>query len=76
MRNLFTSAQWEFTEEPGVIVLRLHSTPARLTLDRIRSCGFRLDEQRKAFVRKNNQNGRDAANYLGQQLQEDYDGRH
>jgi hypothetical protein len=71
MRNLFTSTQWEFSEEPGVIVLRLHSTPARLTLDRIRSCGFRLDGQRKAFVRKADANGRHAAEYLRKQLEED-----
>ena len=70
MRNLFTSEQFTFSEEPGVIVLRLNLTPARLTLDRIRSCGFRLDEKRKAFVRKNNFDGQNAAEYLRKELEE------
>jgi hypothetical protein len=71
MRNLFTSEGFTFSEEPGVIVLRLHVNASRLTLDRIRSCGFRLDEQRKVFVRKNDSNGQAAAEYLGKQLQAD-----
>jgi hypothetical protein len=70
MRNLFTSEPlYTFHESGGLIVLQFPVLPDRLTRDRIRSCGFRWDEKRKGYVRKNNFDGQNAAEYLRSQLQ-------
>jgi hypothetical protein len=71
VRNLFTSEAYTFTEEAGVIVLAFSVRLDKLTRARVGACGFKWDEARKAFVRKNNFDGKNAAEYLRQQLEAD-----
>jgi hypothetical protein len=75
VRNLFTSAPFTFSEAGGLIVLEFSGKLDKLTRVRVGACGFKWDETRKAFVRKNNFDGINAANYLKAQLEAEY-GRH
>lgn len=71
MKNLFTSERFTFTEEARVIVLAFFVKLDKLTLARVKACGFKRDDSRKAWVRRANFDGQNAAEYLRKQLEAD-----